>query len=99
MLEIELVGFVDEDAVHGKISALLKERFPLAAAEAVITIQQYIYHAVADLSGNEKSFVRVSSMDEKDRAIAKTINEELGVNVKWLRLDAYFEGKPIHGKH
>ena len=93
MLEIELVGFVDEDAVHEKISALIREKFPSAVPDTVINIQQYVNHAVADLSGNEKSFVRVSSMNGNDFIIAKAINEELGLNVKWLRLDNFLKGR------
>lgn len=93
MPNIEVYGFekLQWRELEGKIWDLIMRRAPMVKKDVVIT---FVTSWVRDEKRQERPFVRVASTDKTDRVrIARPINKELNLDVEWLHLDGFFEGK------
>ncbi len=94
MPNIETHGFKGDNrpAMRVKIRDLLASKVPQKIPDVVFTI---IHSEVRGAYGLlSRPFIRVASTDKSDRTqVALLINKELKVDVEWLHLDGFFEGK------
>ena len=93
MPNIEIHGFKGNGglAMRVEIRGLLTSKVPQTMTDVVFTI---IPSEVKDSNGVPRPFIRVASTNKLDRKqVALLINKELKVDVEWLHLDGFFEGK------
>jgi len=91
MPNIEIHGFSEAIQKGAIIRRVIAECIPEIMDDVVITI---VPSTVKDLHGNTKPFIRVLSPDHRDEVrVAMRINKELGLNVEWIKLGGFFEGK------
>jgi len=91
MPNIEIHGFRDGGQIAAEVRSLIASQIPEVKDDFVTTV---INSSVTDFHAVSRPFIRVASTNKKDRArVAKRINRELGLDVGWLLLDGFFEGK------
>ena len=93
MPNIELHGFGKEaDPVMVCLWGIIHQIGPSVENDAVVTI---VPSTVIDKRiGTPRPYVRVASTKKKDRIrVAMFINERLGLDVEWLHLNGFFEGR------
>ncbi|HRY31266.1 MAG TPA: hypothetical protein P5328_02665 [Candidatus Paceibacterota bacterium] len=91
MPNIEIHGFRDGGQIAAEIRALISARIPEVKDDFVTTV---VPSKVTNWSVISRPFIRVASTNKKDLArVARRINLELGLDVEWLLLGAFFEGK------
>jgi hypothetical protein len=98
MPNIEIYGVKTEGGcespaadVSRNIANLIEQNMPDIMTDVVITaIRSSVWNPKLGL----RPFIRVTSTNKKDRVrVAKLINRELRIDVEWLHLDGFFEGK------
>ena len=93
MPNIELHGFGRlSKTTETCIFTLIEKKEPdINISDVVVTIVNSVVH---NKERKSRPFVRVASTNEKDRTrVAMLINEFMGLDVEWLYLDEFFEGK------
>jgi hypothetical protein len=97
MPNIELHGFGNNvGEVEICIWGLIHHYAPAIENDAVMTIIPSI--VIDKEMGPSRPFVRVASTDQRDRIrVVKLINEKLGLDVEWLPLGGFYEGRKWKG--
>jgi hypothetical protein len=91
MQNIEIHGFRDGGQIAAEIRALINVKIPEIRDDFVTTV---VPSLVTDWRAVRRPFIRIASTELKDRKrVARLINKELGLDVEWLQLDGFFEGR------
>ena len=92
MINIELYGFryLAENTKTCIFIVIGKKAPTVNIDDVVVTI---VPSTVQNRKGKSRPFVRVASTNAGDLEVAKIINEYMGLDVQWLHLDEFFEGK------
>jgi len=94
MPNIEIVGFRSLSGITEiKITKLICSKIPQVMEETVITVHHNSQVLGISEDIQERPYIRVASTSKKDRKAAELINKELGLDVEWLHLDGFYEGK------
>jgi hypothetical protein len=92
MPNIEIIGFENPQVIRAKIEELIRKSMCKVVENAITTIRDE--SSAQDFNGKSKPYIRVSSTDKTHQdLVAAFINVELGLDVEWLHLDGFFEGK------
>ena len=92
MTNIELYGFgqLSETTKTCIFTLIEKKALSIDINNVVVTT---VFSVVDDKQGTLRPYVRVASLNEVDLRVAQLINKHMGLNVQWLHLDGFFEGK------
>ena len=94
MPNIELHGFGNKaENIRGCIFILIEKKAPtINIDDVVVTI---VPSNVQNKKGELRPYVRVASTNIADRSkVAHLIKKYMELDVEWLHLDMFFEGKP-----
>lgn len=87
MPNIEVYAFKKPKKIRDRVWEIIETKFKGKLDDVVITT---IRSTVRSRKSNYRPFIRVIS---NDRRIATTLNKILKLDVEWIRLDGFFEGK------
>lgn len=90
-IEIHGLGPKPARAMRHDIVNVILTKAPKVKDDVVVSICP---SEVKTVSKKNRPFIRVLSTSKKDRArVAKLINKALGIDVEWLRINGFYEGK------